>query len=154
MKFSVNNRSLFSYLKDDPVRPNISPSERMNDVHTRYVFSFVDDNNSPLSILCCSIQSEIPVNEAELFEDGFNTNWLIFSPSDMNAIFYSVWSYQKGTAGRLIFAAKEYIKTNNPDVKRFVTLSPKTKMAYDFHIKNGAFLLKENDETINYEYSY
>jgi hypothetical protein len=33
-----------------------------------------------------------------------------------------------------------------------VTLSPKTEMARKFHTSNGAKTLKENDETVNYEY--
>jgi len=39
-----------------------------------------------------------------------------------------------------------------PTVTRFVTLSPKTDMAHRFHIRNGARMLRENADTINYEY--
>jgi hypothetical protein len=37
-------------------------------------------------------------------------------------------------------------------IKRFVTLSPKTEMAKRFHLKNGAIVFRENEETVNYEY--
>jgi hypothetical protein len=33
-----------------------------------------------------------------------------------------------------------------------VTLSPKTDMARKFHLKNGAKIFRENEETVNYEY--
>jgi hypothetical protein len=44
------------------------------------------------------------------------------------------------------------IKKQFPNVTRFVTLSPKTEMARRFHTKNGAITLRENEETVNYEY--
>ena len=31
-------------------------------------------------------------------------------------------------------------------------MSPKTEMARNFHLKNGAYELKSNRETINFEY--
>ena len=40
----------------------------------------------------------------------------------------------------------------NLTLKRFVTLSPKTELAKRFHLKNGAIVYRENDETVNYEY--
>ena len=39
-----------------------------------------------------------------------------------------------------------------PNITRFVTLSPKTEMAEKFHLRNGAVVFRENEETINYEY--
>jgi hypothetical protein len=44
------------------------------------------------------------------------------------------------------------IKERFPTVTRFVTLSPKTEMARRFHHKNGATTLRENSESVNYEY--
>ena len=35
---------------------------------------------------------------------------------------------------------------------RYVTMSPKTEMAMKFHLSNGAVLLRENEETNNFEY--
>ena len=35
---------------------------------------------------------------------------------------------------------------------RYITMSPKTKMAKDFHLGNGAILLQENRNTNNFEY--
>ena len=44
------------------------------------------------------------------------------------------------------------IETNKPEVKTFVTLSPKTEMARRFHHKNGAETYRENADTVNYLY--
>jgi len=44
------------------------------------------------------------------------------------------------------------IKQTFPTITRFVTLSPKTEMARRFHLKNGAVVFRENEETVNYEY--
>jgi hypothetical protein len=46
----------------------------------------------------------------------------------------------------------DQIKEQFPTVTRFVTLSPKTEMARRFHHKNGAVTLRENEDTVNYEY--
>jgi len=68
------------------------------------------------------------------------------------AVFYTIWSYAPGAGRKLIFDAVSHIKENNEHIKRFVTLSPKTELAKRFHLKNGAIVYRENDETVNYEY--
>jgi len=127
-----------SYLTDDPVRPSIPVEKRFG--QNRFVF-MMEGKDKPAAILCCSLEPAIPTKENELFTEG----------DPLVAIFYSIWSYEKGTARELLFDAVEYIR-ENLGIDRYVTLSPKTKMAYNFHIKNGAVILQENEETINYEY--
>jgi hypothetical protein len=68
------------------------------------------------------------------------------------AIFYTIWSYKSGKGQELLFRAVKGIQEQYPSVTRFVTLSPKTNMARRFHLKNGAIILRENIETVNYEY--
>ena len=68
------------------------------------------------------------------------------------AVFYTVWSYKKGSGSEILNLLLPYFKDKKPWVKRFVTLSPKTEMAHNFHIKNGAELLRTNRLTVNYEY--
>ena len=72
---------------------------------------------------------------------------------DNTAIFYTIWSYKPGAGRQLIFDSVQYIKSNKPNISRFVTLSPKTEMARRFHLKNGAIIFRENIESINYEYT-
>ena len=52
---------------------------------------------------------------------------------------------------QILFDTMDLLKgqhTNN----RYVTMSPKTEMAMKFHLSNGAVLLRENEETNNFEY--
>jgi hypothetical protein len=50
------------------------------------------------------------------------------------------------------FISSDEVKETKPEIKRFVTLSPKTEMAKNFHHKNGAITYRENQESVNYEY--
>ena len=69
-----------------------------------------------------------------------------------HAVFYTVWSRNKGSGRVLVNDIWNYLLMTRPWIKRYVTLSPKTDMAYNFHIKNGATLLRVNTESDNYEY--
>ena len=69
-----------------------------------------------------------------------------------HAVFYTVWSRHRGSGSLLVNDIWSYLQMTRPWIKRYVTLSPKTKMAFNFHIKNGATLLRENIESDNYEY--
>ena len=67
------------------------------------------------------------------------------------AVAYTVWSKEKGFGRKILLDLLQKYKDNN-NVKRFVTLSPKTEMAMKFHLSNGATLLQENATTNNFEY--
>ena len=131
----------FKFLSEDPVRPNIPCVERVGD--NKDIFVMRDEQEKVQAITCVSYQTAIPTVEGELFE---------FCDSPDVAIFYTIWSYEPGAGRSLIFDATQYIRDHKPQIKRFVTLSPKTEMARKFHLKNGAIVLRENEETVNYEY--
>ena len=59
---------------------------------------------------------------------------------------------KKRGGGKLIVKEvfKKIKRSNHLD--RLITLSPLTKMATNFHSKNGAKLLQVNDTTQNFEY--
>jgi hypothetical protein len=133
--------SFISFLSEDPVRPNIPHVDRVGD--NKDIFVLRDEENKVKAITCVSYQSNIPTKESELFEDTELPN---------TAVFYTIWSYESGAGRKLIFDAVKHIKDNNSDINRFVTLSPRTEMARRFHIKNGAVVFRENDESTNYEY--
>ena len=132
--------SYFGLLSEDPVRPHIPHDLRIGmnkDI-------FVDrDEEQANAITCVSYQNFVPEDESKLF-----------TPCEIadTAIFYTIWSYKPGKGRQLILESVKYIKENKQSVKRFVTLSPKTEMARRFHITNGAVVLRENKDTINYEY--
>lgn len=128
-------------IKDDPVRPEIRPEERVG--ANREVF-VLEEDNKPAAVVCVSYQDNIPTLVSQLIPS---------QQEPQTAIFYTIWSYTPGAGRRLIMQAREYIRGRYPSVSRFVTLSPKTDMARRFHLKNGALVLQENEETVNYEYA-
>ena len=133
--------TFFDCLKQDPVRPHIPHTLRVGD--NKDIFVARNDNNSARAITCVSYQSTVPESESQLFENINTPNVVVF---------YTIWSYEPGAGRDLIFAARDWIITNRPEIKRFVTLSPPTEMARKFHIKNGASIFRTNTDTVNYEY--
>ena len=128
-------------ISQDPVRPHIPRTERVG--ANKDIFVTRDENDNVQAITCVSYNITVPCCEQELFEA---------SNKHLVATFYTVWSYKPGAGRQLIMDSVNYIKENKPAIKRFVTLSPKTEMAKRFHLKNGAIILRENVDTINYEY--
>ena len=131
----------FELLSEDPVRPNIPHVDRVGE--NKDIFVYRDETDSVKAITCVSYQSSIPTKESELFEQTNEAD---------TAVFYTISSYAPGAGRKLIIDAVSHIKKNNEHIKRFVTLSPKTELAKRFHLKNGAIVYRENDETVNYEY--
>lgn len=133
------NDLLIEKIKEDPIRPHIPVNTRIGSNKNIFVLL---DNLAVNAITCVSYNSLVPKTEQELFTED----------TASIAIFYTIWSYVPGSGRQLILDSVNYIKTNNPNIKRYVTLSPKTDMAKRFHLKNGAFILRENLNTVNYEY--
>ena len=138
--------SFHGHLAGDPVRGHIPLCDRYS--HNRGCF-FLTRNGyyHPESICCAAFLDEVPQTEEHLFVDAGRYDV---------ATFYTVWATQgaKPGAGRkIINQALQHIRWFKPFVKRAVTLSPKTEMAHKFHLSNGAILFRENETTINYEYT-
>tara|TARA_Y200000002_G_C22664031_1_gene657142 strand:+ start:1299 stop:1769 length:471 start_codon:yes stop_codon:yes gene_type:complete len=138
-------------IKDDPVRPHLDSKWRILD--GREVFALSEDkyaefdevlNEGHTAIVCVSYCNEVPKSEQDLIT--YN------DPDGKIAVFYTVWSYVRGAGRTIVLDTAAHIKKTKPNVERFVTLSPKTEMAKRFHLRNGAFELRENNQTINYEY--
>lgn len=126
------------YIKDDPVRPEISMDFRVG----KNRFISVMGEEKPSAIVCVCLLDHVPVKVEELeMEEDITT-----------AVFYTIWSYVPGAGAKLLIETVKLIKEQFPTVKRFVTLSPKTEMAKRFHLKNGAIVLNDNEESVNYEY--
>lgn len=134
------SNTMLEYVKDDPVRPNLSVDFRVSD--NRLVIALVEEEK-PAAMVCVSLHDFIPQSVEELATTALE-------PSA--AIFYTIWSYKPGSGQELLFKATEELKKQYPTLNRFVTLSPKTEMARKFHLKNGAEIFRENSDTINYEY--
>jgi Malonyl-CoA decarboxylase C-terminal domain len=131
---------ILEYIKDDPVRPEI-PREFRVSGH-RFVSALVND--TPRAIVCVSLHDFIPAAVEDLY---------IETMMPTSAVFYTIWSYAPGAGVELLRKTVQEIKHRYPGINRFVTLSPKTELARRFHLKNGAAIFRENESTVNYEYS-
>ena len=130
----------FALLNEDPVRPHIPHETRIGKNKDIFV---LEEQDQPGARTCVSYQLSVPEDEHTLFEicDDPNT-----------AVFYTIWSYKSGKGRQLILDSVNYIQEHRSSVRNFVTLSPKTEMARRFHLNNGARVLRENANTINYVY--
>jgi len=134
--------NLLTLIKDDPVRPELTPEFRVNS--NSKIFVLRDDTtNEPLAVTCVKFLDGIPHSVDGLAELAVHTN---------TAVFYTIWSYAQGAGRRLIEEAQQQIRQERPEVDTYVTLSPKTEMARRFHLKNGAEIFRENPDSVNYLY--
>jgi hypothetical protein len=140
-KITSTADSFFSFISQDPVRPNIPSTTRVGE--NRDIFVSRDEDQTAKAITCVSYQSSIPEDESQLFTAGDAPNTVVF---------YTIWSYVPGAGRDLIFEARDWILKNRPEIKTFVTLSPPTEMARKFHLKNGASVYRINENTVNYQY--
>jgi len=128
-------------IKDDPVRSEIPIDHRINEDAEIYALW----NNTELgAVTCVSYTEGIPGSVEEMYS--------LSSPFMDTVVFYTIWSYTKGSGRELIINASESILKEYPTIKNIVTLSPKTEMAKKFHIRNGAWHFRENTDTVNYAY--
>mgnify|MGYP006267285109 FL=1 len=144
MKKLVNiqnlDHPLAQYLKDDPVRPDIPYEVRVGSNSTVFALQDEDDISA---MVCVRYQDDVPSNMHELLEEPNHPKV---------AVFYTIWSYVAGAGRDMIVEARKWIEGNNPEIKEFVTYSPKTEMAKRFHLKNGASVYRENEDSVNYKY--
>ena len=131
---------LETLIKDDPVRPEIPLTDRVNTNSRMYVLK---DGDKTAAVTCVKFLNSIP----EAVEDMAG-----IVESATTAVFYTIWSYAAGAGRTLIQEAQKSIEAEFPGIDTYVTLSPKTEMARRFHLKNGAGIYRENPTTINYIY--
>lgn len=132
---------LISYIKDDPVRPEISAEYRVH--KNRFIATLVEDQE-PSSMVCISLHDFIPSSVADLD---------LTADAPTTAVFYTIWSYRPGSGAKLLVETVRQIQQRYPTIDTFVTLSPKTELARKFHLKNGAIVFRENVDSVNYKYS-
>jgi hypothetical protein len=131
---------LATLIKDDPVRPEIPLSDRVNSNSRIYLLK---DGDRTLAVTCVKFLETIPSAVDDLIS---------VIGQATTAVFYTIWSYTAGAGRELIVAAQQSIEIEFPEIQTYVTLSPKTEMARRFHLKNGAQQLRENADTVNYIY--
>lgn len=127
-------------IKDDPVRPHIPLEQRVNDFAEILILKAGEE---VLAATCMQWLRDIPEDEQDLID--------LVENKDV-AVFYTIWSYAPGAGAELLKEAANWLKTEFKDIKAIVTLSPQTKMAERFHLKNGASVHKLNETSVNYKY--
>ncbi len=133
-------------LDDDPVRPTISIEEKLDGGKV-----FVLESDGMIdSVICVKFTNNIPITENELL--AYSRKIIEENLESSIAIFYTLWSYKKGSGRTIVFETRDWLKENMPEIKRYVTLSPLTEVARRFHTRNGAVELQVNSETQNFEY--
>jgi len=138
----LNDHIVEDIIKDDPVRPHISAEWRTRSGREVYGL-YADESFEDLrAVICVAYTDEVPTCEGDMKWVGTDV-----------AVFYTVWSYDRGAGRDIVFAVAEHIRKTNPDVKRWVTLSPLTEMAKKFHLKNGAKFIAKHMECQNFEYT-
>ena len=132
-------------IADDPVRPELNFDFRVGSNKDFFIYMNEYTGNVS-SAICVSYNDFVPktVPELQYYPDNMD-------PPSI-AVFYTVWSYEKGEGRDIVFKAVDRIREEKVYVHRFVTLSPKTRMAERFHLRNGAVLISENEESNNFEY--
>ena len=130
----------FELFNDDPVRPHINHEWRTRSGKEVYVLE--NDNTGKIdAVICVAFMDEVPADEHDMMWPGIGV-----------AVFYTVWSYNRGAGREIVNGVANILKRTRPYIKRFVTLSPKTEMARNFHTKNGAIEYRVNENTVNFEY--
>ena len=140
---------ILSHCKDDPVRPHLPLAWRVS--KGREVYALLEDQyceqapplmDGPRAIICVAYTNGVAITEEDL-ERTENAN---------TAMFYTVWSYDRGAGREIVLDTAKYIKNTRDDIYRFVTLSPLTEMAERFHLRNGAEFLRRGETCQNFEY--
>ena len=126
------------HIENDPVRPHLKTDWRTRSGREVYV---LEREGEIAAVICVAFMDEVPQSE-------YDMRW----PGMTHAIFYTVWSYQKGAGREIVNGVAERIKKERPWVNRFVTLSPLTEMARKFHLNNGARFIGKSDTCQNFEY--
>jgi hypothetical protein len=142
----LTEEQIAPYIKDDPVRPHLSAEFRTSGRNK--AFALVEGTEI-LAIVCCALTFGVPTEEKDLTsKEGHE---MVVSP-------YTVWSYKKGAGRQIIECLLRFVQQEHQEISRsywprIVTLSPKTEMAENFHLKNGAKKIGDNETTNNFEYS-
>ena len=139
-------------VKEDPVRPELDLIFRQT--YGRKILGLRDDEGDISAIICFAFTDEVPKTVEELEKFSYDSAMRASRRAGVQgsiAVAYTVWAKKKGGGRAIINEVYKRIKKSN-HLNRLVTLSPLTKMARNFHIKNGAKELQVNETSQNFEY--
>ncbi len=136
---------------EDPVRPELDNEFRTSYGRKIYGVKYLNEIHA---IMCFAFTNKIPKTVKELDDlskDAFLQSAMRDQKGGRIAIAYTVWSKKKGGGKLIVKQVFKMIKKSN-HLNRLVTLSPLTKMATKFHLRNKAKLISVNETTQNFEY--
>ena len=137
-------------VSEDPVRPELDLTFRQT--YGRKILGLKDDEGDISAIICFAFTDEVPKTVDELKKFSYDTALKATKGIQGSiAIAYTVWAKKKGGGRAIMNEVFKRVKKSN-HLNRLVTLSPLTKMARNFHIKNGAKELQVNETSQNFEY--
>lgn len=144
MNFTLENVSDQPALwKDgDPVRPELGVSFKT--YPGREVFALKTNDGDYVAFCCVAKTCAVPIDIMSLSSYTL-VDGKIWVP-------YTVWSLMKGAGREIINALLALARESGESVRRVVTLSPRTEMAKNFHLRNGATEISTNVVTANFEY--
>ena len=137
---------------EDPVRPELDLTFRQT--YGRKILGLRDDVGEIAAIICFAFPDEVPKTVEELEKFSYDSAIRSSNRSGVQgsiAVAYTVWAKKKGGGRAIVNEVYKRVKKSN-HLNRLITLSPLTKMARNFHIKNGAKELQVNETTQNFEY--
>ena len=132
-------------IKDDPVRPRFTYEWRTSSGRQVWVWENPESGIVD-AVICAAYTQDIPTTEQELEH--------YTDPQGVVVVFYTVWSYASGAGRKIVNELARTVQMIQPQIQRWVTLSPLTEMAERFHISNGAVLLQRGGECQNFEYTH
>lgn len=137
---------------EDPVRPELDLTFRQT--YGRKIYGLKDDEGDIAAIICFAFTDEVPKTVEEMEMLSYDAALQATHRAGVQgsiAVAYTVWAKKKGGGRAIVNEVYKMVKKSN-HLNRLVTLSPLTKMARNFHIKNGAKELQVNESTQNFEY--
>ena len=136
----------------DPVRPELDIKFRTSYGRKIYGLKHGEDI---MAVMCFAFTNQVPKTVEEmdaLSKDAAMQAVHRAGVQGSIAIAYTVWSLKKGGGKMIVKEVYKMIKKSN-HLNRLITLSPLTKMAEKFHLRNGAKLIQKNETTQNFEYT-
>jgi len=135
----------------DPVRPELDIKFRTS--HGRKIYG-LKHGEDIMAVMCFAFTNQVPKTVEEMDRLSYDAAMQAVHRAGIQgniAIAYTVWSLKKGGGKMIVKEVYKMIKKSN-HLNRLVTLSPLTKMAEKFHLRNGARLIQKNESTQNFEY--
>ena len=150
-------------IEDDPVRPDMFENDTVRFKDPFHVYAEVNDETGEIAAVVCVVackfvpQYEVQLKAITKGQLPYIEEILAETEATHGALGtvlcpYSIWSYQRGHGSQLISNLLEATPLMHPEVDAVITMSPHGPTAMKFHLKNGAGLFSNNEETVNYQY--